>query len=353
MRFVRPVFVLCSLVLFAFTGCKPDDEIRVREVTHPDREHLRLRVAVVKRAPDVWFFRISGPTEAVQAHEKEFEKLVASARFDDKKDPPLAVTDPKGWKKDPAGPHGGMRFANYRIEAKPKEIEVTITKLAADGFELLPNMRRWEKQVNLPRTEDADELERKIKREKLGAQDQEVVWVSLDGDGVHTPSRPVELLAANDKKFRPGIGLPKANRGSGLPFTFTAPKDWVRKPPRQFVLDAYEIAEGGQKAEVTLSSAGGSIGGNINRWRAEQVGLPRLDDREAERSAVVKLVAGVKAYYVDLARPGAAQSKRILGVIIPAGQTSWFVKMTGPHDLVGQHKNAFEFFVDSFKKAAR
>ena len=61
-------------------------------------------------------------------------------------------------------------------------------------------------------------------------------------------------------------------------------------------------------------------------------------------------IPGVKNFYVDLANPkGPADKNRTLGVIIPTESATWFVKMTGPHDLVGQHKTEFETFLKSFK----
>jgi hypothetical protein len=61
-------------------------------------------------------------------------------------------------------------------------------------------------------------------------------------------------------------------------------------------------------------------------------------------------VAGVASYYVDVKNPeGPPLKNRILGVIIPQAKMNWFIKMTGPQDLVGQHKEAFEKFVGTFK----
>lgn len=350
---VNPILLAAFLSLLV--GCKEADEIKVEDVTHPDREEIRLRVAIMKRDQTVFFFRLSGPALLVKEHEGAFDTLVGSARFDDKKDPPLTLSDPKGWKKDLAPPPGGLRVAGYRIDAQPKGLEIAVTQMSAPEYDLMKNMHRWQKQVNLPPAEVLADLDPFIKREKIG--DQEVTWVNLLGRGVHTVSKPPEPVAQNKGKFLPPMGIKgkgPAGGDGGIPFKYTAPEGWVRKPPRQFVVDVYEVAAGGQRAEVTLSSAGGSIASNINRWRVEQVGLPKLSpDRKAEQSAEMKLVAGVNSYYVDLANPGGPQDIRILAVIIPAGQSNFFVKMTGPHDLVGKHKKAFETFVESFKRDAK
>lgn len=343
------MIVLAGCLSFVL-GCKAEDEISKLEVSHPDRESIRLRVAILKRDATVWFFRLSGPEVLVQEHQGAFEALVASARFDDKKEPPLTLTDPKGWTKDLAPPPGGLRVAGYRIDAKPKELEIAVTQMPAQDYDLMKNMHRWQKQVNLPPAEIMADLDPFLKRDKVGVQ--EVTWVNLLGRGVHTVSRPPEPMVANKGKFLPPNLLKgKAPAGGGeIPFKYTVPDGWLKKPARKFVLDVYEVADGAQAAEVTLSSAGGSIALNINRWRVEQVGLPKLSDRLAEQSAELKIVAGINSYYVDVANPGGPKGIRILAVIIPAGQSNFFIKMTGPHDLVGKQKNAFETFVQSFKR---
>ena len=100
---------------------------------------------------------------------------------------------------------------------------------------------------------------------------------------------------------------------------------------------------------LTAVRNGGDPAANINRWRG-QVGLPELAEDEIAKSVSVLPMAGIKNVYVDLANPaGPAGKNRTLGVIIPHDRTTWFVKMMGPHDWVGQNKNAFETFVKSFK----
>ena len=65
-------------------------------------------------------------------------------------------------------------------------------------------------------------------------------------------------------------------------------------------------------------------------------------------------IADIKSDYVEIVNPrGPAAANHTLGVIIPMPETNWVVKMWGPSNLVGQHKNAFETFVKSFKLDAR
>ena len=124
------------------------------------------------------------------------------------------------------------------------------------------------------------------------------------------------------------------------------PDGWAKRPPGQFAVDAYGV---GDNIMVTLTPAGGRVDDNVNRWR-QQIGLPPANANEMKTLLQDFPVAGLKGVYVDLANPkGPAEKNRTLGVILPAGDVTWFVKMMGPHDPVGRHKNDFETFVKSFK----
>ena len=77
---------------------------------------------------------------------------------------------------------------------------------------------------------------------------------------------------------------------------------------------------------------------------------PVADENELIKSAVPIKVAGTAAHFVDIANPnGPPALNRILAVIVQIRQETWFIRMSGPHDWVGQNKNAFETFVNSFR----
>ena len=303
----------------------------------------------------VWFFRLSGPESLVNDQVETFNTFVRSVRFDDQKDPPITWTEPKTWTKDPpADPPDPLRYAGFRIDTKSKQLEVTVTRTPAGAYSLMPNMHRWQKQINRPIAETTADLDPYVKKEMVG--DQKITWVDMQGLGVHSVSKPPPPPDAGRKNILPGFGMNRPPAAEA-PFKYVAPEGWVKKGPRQFVIDSYEVrGGGGTVAEVTLSSLGGDAGGlalNINRWR-EQVKLPKIPADQVERSAKAIVVAGIDAAYFDIANPkGPAEKNHILGVIVPHAETTWFVKMTGPLDWVSQNQNAFETFVKSFKLDAR
>jgi hypothetical protein len=346
-RFLRVSLLLSTVGFLSLAGCRQEDDISRETVEHPDREKIRLRVAVIKQGPSVWFIKMAGPVKLVEEHGKTFEDLVRGARFDGALEPILIT--PKGWKKDlPTR----MRFAGFRTGEKAAEMEIAVTDLPAKSFDLMVNMHRWQKQVNVPLTESREQLENQVKREKIA--DHEVIWVDLQGGlGVHTVSKPPEPMAKNAKNPFKGLEFKKAGAGGGggkVPFKYTVPDGWEKKAPGQFAAEAYLV---GGKAVVTLTPAGGDLTENINRWRA-QVDLGKLPADELKKTITELPVAGIKSFYVDLGNPQSAkENNRTLGVIIPMADATWFIKMSGPHDFVGQHKNAFETFIKSFKLDAR
>ena len=62
-------------------------------------------------------------------------------------------------------------------------------------------------------------------------------------------------------------------------------------------------------------------------------------------------VDGLSGHYADLTGPESAGGSRILAVMVPRGDMTWFFKMRGPADLVGREKAAFEAFIGSVRFA--
>ncbi len=340
-RFQAASFGIGATLFMALAGCQPDTEIRQEKVKYPDREKLRTRVAIIEQKKFVWFFRLSGPEAKVGEHVPEFDAMVKTVRFVANRTKPALWEDPKGWTKDPPF---GERYASYRIPAEPKELEVTVTKFPAKGFSLLPNVNRWQKQLDVPQTENlADLLDSGVLR-KEKAKKFDITWLDFRGLGTHMVSKPGVVPVAV-QKFELPVG---PSRG---PFRSEKPPGWNVKPARPpFLVEVYEVTDGEESAEVTLSSAGGDLAGNIDRWRG-QIDLEPLKEGALKRELVEFPIGDMKAFIVDMANPDADDEamNRIVGVIIPMGKMSWFVKMSGPNDFITRHKQEFETFVRSFR----
>ncbi|MBI1832076.1 MAG: hypothetical protein HYR84_11565 [Planctomycetes bacterium] len=338
--------ILMALAALPLLGCSRDDDITQETVTFQDREPIRLRVAIIEHKDIAWFLRIEGPAALMKEHEAAFDAFVKSSRITDAKEPEMTWTVPANWKKDP--PAMG-RYATFRIEAKPKELEIKITQLSAKGLDFMANMHRWQKQVNVALSEKLEEAQKYVTYGKtdLGVG---VKYIDMTGLAVHTVSKPAAVGAAKDHDL---LGQMHADDPGKLPFTYTVPerKGWTKKAKLPtFALDAYDVPGG---VDVTLTPAGGRLSDNVARWRTDkEIGLSPGKPQEIVDSIADIKVAGGWAYYVDISNPeGPATRKRILGVIVPLEQSRWFIKMTGPHDQVGQRKQEFETFVQSFKRS--
>src|SRR5207249_3823897 len=103
---------------------------------------------------------------------------------------------------------------------------------------------------------------------------------------------------------------------------------WARRAPRdEFTAVLYEVEGKDESASVTLTTLRGpqaaDLASNIKRWRG-QVKLPDAPAAELVKSAVPLKVAGINSHYVDLANPKES-AKRILAVMVPLGQDTWFI----------------------------
>jgi hypothetical protein len=134
---------------------------------------------------------------------------------------------------------------------------------------------------------------------------------------------------------------------------WTVPADWKEKPLSEMRLASFEVnGADGNSADISVSSFPGDAGGlesNINRWRG-QVHQNTLDSDSLARSFERTTVDGVPAVLVDLRTPeGTQKADRIIGAVLRTADRTWFVKMTGPPDLLEAQTTNFRQFVNSFR----
>jgi hypothetical protein len=143
----------------------------------------------------------------------------------------------------------------------------------------------------------------------------------------------------------------KVPRAEGVP-TSKPPESWKEIPPSRAAgeFQAFQVVDGDKTAKVTISSLGGSLLDNINRWRHLQLGLDPIDQEQLQKDRREIDVDGAPGYYADLTGESPQRGRqRILGVIAERGGRQWFFKMMGAPDLVEKQKPAFEAFVKSVR----
>jgi hypothetical protein len=172
------------------------------------------------------------------------------------------------------------------------------------------------------------------------------------------------LAACNNEKISV-YRIPKENNqvslqnGSGSlappppanPASWTKPDGWTEKPLSEMRLGSFQVTgSNGESADVSVTAFPGDAGGldsNVNRWR-EQVHQPALQEEQLSQSWQEETVDGVPTVIVDLQSPaGAEKMSGILGAVMRTADRTWFVKMSGPPDLLQAQKANFLQFVHS------
>jgi len=146
----------------------------------------------------------------------------------------------------------------------------------------------------------------------------------------------------------PADAVPAGN----LP-TWTVPAAWTSEPPSAMLLARFTASENAAKADITVSSFPGDVGGllaNVNRWR-RQISLPPLDDAGLAAAVTALNTAAGPASEVDITGtdPKTGQPAQLVGVILPLNGQSWFYKLLGDATVVGHQKADFLQFVQSVK----
>jgi hypothetical protein len=176
---------------------------------------------------------------------------------------------------------------------------------------------------------------------------------------------PLALTACNNEKVSV-YRIPKENNqvslqtGSGNlappppsnPASWTKPDDWTEKTLSEMRLGSFQVAgPNDETADVSVTAFPGDAGGlesNVNRWRG-QVHQPTLEGDQLAQSWQEETVDGVPTVIVDLQTPdGTEKASAILGAVLRSADRTWFVKMTGPPDLLKKQKDNFLRFVRSF-----
>lgn len=296
-------------------------------------ERDRLIAALVLDRERGWSFKIAGPESAVDAVRPAFLNFLDSVTFGD--DPPLKWTLPAGWKE---GPPSNVRFAT--IETTQKDVDVSVFELGKEGTAPLPNVNRWRGQLGLDPIgpEELDATTKKLVIDKQPATLVDVVGRLKRGMPPMAQAPPNQQ---NQPKKRPG--------GQGK-ITYSLPEGWTKVAPKNAIIrEQFDVVDGKDRAEATIvvlpQGAGGEMA-NLLRWR-DQLKLPKVNDPEQLRKdfTIIDTKSG-PALLCDLTNPQLAGDNRILGLILPRDDT-YFLKLIGPGDLVGRHKERFQAFAKS------
>ena len=107
--------------------------------------------------------------------------------------------------------------------------------------------------------------------------------------------------------------------------------------------------ESAEVSVVALRADAAEVLPNVNRWRG-QLGLPAVTEKDLPTLVSVIQVDGQGAVLFDFVGHAGDDpaATRMLAVMAPHADRTWFFKMTGPDALVAVAEKAFEDFVCSF-----
>jgi hypothetical protein len=324
----KAFLLLGGLAATLVLGCQTDE---IRSYRVPKAEATRLLAAIVPHGDQTWFFKLVGPASEIDGQKEAFDQFIHSVRFTDNAERPIAWTVPQGWQP---GPESKIRYATFYLGPQNHPLELTVFHFGGEAGSVLANVNRWRGQIGL-RAIQENELGQYSKKLELASGSATLVDMTNRGSGIATAMPGPDILSRRAES-RPRL-------------QYTTPEGWKEKPdPKGVRIVLFEIADGAVEAGVTL--AGGSLRMNVNRWRG-QLHLQPVDDQQLQKEVRPIEVAGVSAHYVDLTGPETAgkSPERILGVILPRSEQTWFFTMKGPADLVEKQKSAFEAFVKSVR----
>jgi hypothetical protein len=165
------------------------------------------------------------------------------------------------------------------------------------------------------------------------------------GPGSAPPSNQVADASAQETSSVSQAAV----QDSAVKPSWEVPAGWQELPPSQMLLAKFTVSDSEGKAEITVSTFPGDVGGlaaNVNGWRG-QVGLSPLAAADAEKLASSLDVPGGKAMLVDMAGDKSGQKIRLLGVIVPREGQTWFYKLMGDVAVAEREKTAFIKFVQT------
>lgn len=302
----------------------------------------RLLAAIVPHGGSTWYFKMTGPIDAVATLRDTFRKLIQSISFKDDKP---TWTVPEGWT---AKPGSGQRLATLTVNIDGQALKVSVIPLATSQSPdwLLDNVNRWRRQMGLEPTT----------RERLKTETEEIQIGEATATLVDLAGRFQGGMGSagvrGSAALKPAAS-PKRARDSTP--RFTMPDGWFAANRDSFSRIALGVRDGKQELRVTVSVLPGTAGGllaNFNRWRA-QVGLPPIAQANFVKQAESLKVDGVAGPYLEAEGPAAQDTQRaIYGWIGVQSDRSWFVKLKGDAKLARQQRSAFRAFLKSLHFSA-
>ena len=148
--------------------------------------------------------------------------------------------------------------------------------------------------------------------------------------------------------------------GSDIPFAWDVPESWKAVPGSAMRMANFTFGESAEgQCYFTMLRGGGGLLLNLNRWRG-QMGLEPIDVATLAGLPEERFLFGngkfieLDGAFKPMGASEALSDYRMLGLIMPemdmgGTKVAFFVKMTGPKDLVESQRENFNAFCASLR----
>ncbi len=153
---------------------------------------VRMFAAIVPRGEQLWFYKLTGPVEAVQAEAETLAQFIREVKYTSGQP---EWTLPENWEQKPGNQ---FRFATLMIPSAEAPLEMSVTVLPgnpeAEVEQVLDNINRWRGQVALGPIEKeaieqaSDDLNAETSKHQAG--ESRVYFVNIVGTQQETGMSP-------------------------------------------------------------------------------------------------------------------------------------------------------------------
>lgn len=175
-----------------------------------------------------------------------------------------------------------------------------------------------------------------------------------DQIAVYSVPKPESIETPIDRPKMPGGMPPMMGKRPTAPaapssdLKFDKPEGWQEAAGNAFSMAAFEVVDGEQRIETTVSAAGGDLLANMNRWRS-QVGRGEFTADEMAKAFEPLEVNGKPANFIEMHAPEGGKPDSILGVVVVDGDRTWFVKLRGSTPLAKRERENLLTFAKSLR----
>ena len=356
------------LLIVLLVGCGRSAEVTTQSVVRQEEPRRPVDVEAIKKLMHhtlvailpsdevAWFFKISGPAESVEAVKDDFVEFIGTLKASESKGAPPSWTLPDDWLETGPAP---MRAATIKLPAEKGEVEITVSSLPLTGqWEdfLYMNVERWMRQLRQgPLSQET--IQKLAEQVETDAGKATVLHLAGMPPVTERPNPHAGMAkkpAAQSPASKQSEEKPAASPTGKGPLQYVTPQGW--KPSRMNVMRkaAFDIEDGDQRAELTVTNFPADAGpmmtdpaANIQRW-ASQVGITDFKAKDIDQVTEPIEIDGHEGLSIELFGPEEGERPlAILVVMLTRDDKIWFFKLFGDRSTVEAQQEAFSAFLKS------